>query len=164
MRKQIKHSTKNVRPPSQALFHILTASLDTKLADRTAASQNAPAEGAIKEDPSPSPNQKDRKASREKGAPSSPIPGDAIAKARQDLSEAQRSRGLMETRLQAVTEEVNKLKIQTSLDSKRIGELAKEKVVLNTKMRDREEELRGKAKLLEVGVFYVRMSRSWLIR
>ena len=70
----------------------------------------------------------------------------------------------METRLQAVTEEVNKLKIQTSLDSKRIGELAKEKVVLNTKMRDREEELRGKAKLLEVGVFYVRMSRSWLIR
>ena len=82
----------------------------------------------------------------------SPNPGDAIAKVRQDLSEAQRSRGLMETKLQSVTEELQKLKIQSSLDSKRIGELSKEKATLTTGMRDRDEELRGKAKLLEVRV------------
>lgn len=58
----------------------------------------------------------------------------------------------METRLQNVTEEMQKLKIQTSLDSKRIGELLKEKTILSTGMRDRDEELRGKAKLLEVRV------------
>ena len=69
---------------------------------------------------------------------------------RQDLSEAQRSRGLMETRLQSVTEELQKLKIQSSLGKKRIGELSKEKATLTTGMRDRDEELRGKSKLLEV--------------
>lgn len=84
--------------------------------------------------------------------PGSPTPGDVIAKVRQDLGEAQRSRGLMETRLQSVTDELQKLKIQSSLDSKRIGELSKEKTILTTGTRDRDEELRGKAKLLEVRV------------
>ena len=76
--------------------------------------------------------------------------GEAIFKVRQDLSEAQRGRSLLETRLHSVTEELQKLKIQSSLDSKRIGELSKEKAALTTGMRDRDEELRGKAKLLEV--------------
>lgn len=58
----------------------------------------------------------------------------------------------METRLQSATEEMQKLRIQSSLDSKRIGELSKEKMILTTGMRDRDEELRGKAKLLEVRV------------
>lgn len=75
-----------------------------------------------------------------------------MAKVRQDLGEAQRSRGLMESRLQSVTDELQKLKIQSSLDNKRIGELSKEKAILTTGMRDRDEELRGKAKLLEVRV------------
>ena len=58
----------------------------------------------------------------------------------------------METRLQAVTEELQKLKIQSSLDSKRISELTKERASLTTGMRDRDEELKGKAKLLEVRI------------
>lgn len=99
-----------------------------------------------------SPNFKERKTGREKAAPGSPTAVDAIIKVRQDLSEAQRSRGVMETRLQSVTEELQKLKIQSSLDSKLLGELSKEKATLSTGMRDRDEELRGKAKLLEVGV------------
>lgn len=49
-----------------------------------------------------------------------------------------------------MTEELNKLKIQSSLDSKRVAELTREKAMLTTGMRDRDEELRGKAKLLEV--------------
>lgn len=57
----------------------------------------------------------------------------------------------MENRLHIVAEELRELKIQSSLDSKRIGELTKDKVALTTGMRDRDEELRGKAKLLEVG-------------
>lgn len=64
----------------------------------------------------------------------------------------------METRLQSVTEELQKLKIQSSLDSKRIGELSKEKATLITGLRDRDEELKGKAKLLEV-----RINALWLI-
>ena len=56
----------------------------------------------------------------------------------------------METRLHSATEQLQKLRIQSSMDSKRISELSKEKATLTTGMRDRDEELRGKAKLLEV--------------
>ena len=105
---------------------------------------------------------KDQNVLRDKGAPRSPVAGDAIAKVRQDLSEAQRSRGLMEAKLQNVTEDLNKLKIQSSLDTKRISELTKEKNVLTTKLRDRDEELKGKAKLVEVRPIPV-PSVCWLL-
>ena len=104
----------------------------------------------MEQEPRPSPNLKDCKASREKESASSTTTGDGISKVRHDLSEAQRSRGLMEQRLHGVTEELQKLKIQSSLDCKRIGELSREKATLTIGMRDRDEELRGKAKLLEV--------------
>lgn len=134
---------------SKSLRFALTNLLDTKLADRTATLQSSPAAEAVRNAPASSTKLKDRKASKEQALPRSPTP-DAVAKVRQDLSEAQRSRGLMETKLQSVTEELNKLKIQSSLDSKRIGELTKEKATLSTGLRDRDEELRGKTKLLEV--------------
>ena len=128
-------------------------SLDTKLADRTAALQGAPLSEIAKprEEPSSTVDSKDRKVSRGQGPSNSPTRGDAFAKIRQDLGDAQRSRGLMETRLQTVTEQLDKLKLQSTLDSKRIGELIREKTTLITGTRDRDEELRGKAKLLEVG-------------
>lgn len=128
----------------------LTDNSDTKLADRTASLQSALASTPAKQDPTSSPKPKDRKASLEQATPRSTTP-DAIAKVRQDLSEAQRSRGLMETKLQSVTEELKKLKIQSSLNSKKISELTKEKAILTTGLRDRDEELKGKTKLLEVG-------------
>ena len=73
-----------------------------------------------------------------------------MIKVRQDLSEAQRSRILIEDRLHSVTEDLQKQKIQSLLDSRRIRELSREKAALTTGMRDRDEELKGKAKLLEV--------------
>ncbi|KAK4696802.1 hypothetical protein P7C71_g1178, partial [Lecanoromycetidae sp. Uapishka_2] len=117
--------------------------------DRTATPWDGRAAGPSNEDAIPSPKSKDRKVSQERFIPNNPTSPDAAAKVRQDLSEAQRSRGLMETRLQTVTEDLNKLKMQTSLDSKRISELTKEKSVLSTRLRDRDEELKGKTKLLE---------------
>ena len=121
------------------------------MADRIATLEASPsAEAArIEEEPRTSPNLKDRKASRETGIAGNLITGDMI-KVRQDLSEAQRSRGLIEHRLHSVTEELQKQKIQSSLYTKRIQELSREKAALTTGMRDRDEELRGKAKLLEV--------------
>ena len=82
--------------------------------------------------------------------PGSPALSDTLAKVRQDLSEAQRSRGLIEARLQSVTEELQKLKIQSSLDNKRIRELTRETATLTRGLIDRDEELKGKAKLVEV--------------
>ena len=121
------------------------------MADRTAALQAARSTEATGiEELRPSPSPKDHKRIREKVTSGSLTVEDSISKVRHDLSEAQRSRGLMETRLLSVTEELQKLKIQSSLDSRRIGELFKEKLTLTTGMRDRDEELRAKAKLLEV--------------
>ena len=122
------------------------------MADRTAIFQAALSTEAtrVQGDPRLSLSLKDYNTSRKKAVFSSLGTGELILKVRQELSEAQRSRGLMEARLHSVTEELQKLKIQSSLDSKRIGDLSKEKVTLNTGMRDRDEELKGKAKLLEV--------------
>ena len=92
---------------------------------------------------------KDRKVTGVQVGSSSPDAGNAIAKVRQDLAEAQRSRGLLEAKLQSVTDEYNKLKVHTSLDAKCIRDLMREKSALPTGMRDRDEELKGKSKLLE---------------
>lgn len=45
---------------------------------------------------------------------------------------------------------MQKLGTRSKTEGKRITELTAEKTVLTTKLRDRDEELRGKAKLLEV--------------
>ena len=69
---------------------------------------------------------------------------------------------MLQSRLATVSEELQKLKLQTQLDSKRIRELNAEKTSLTTRMRDQDEELKGKAKLLEArpclsdGIFIVR--------
>ena len=106
--------------------------------------------------PSPSPKPQDTKAKKdskvEPGA-QSPVQGDTLASVRKDLGEAQRSRGVMEARLNSVSEELQKLKLQSSLDKTQIRELIKEKTLLITGLRDRDEELKGKAKLLEVRTF-----------
>lgn len=82
-----------------------------------------------------------------------PSDGDILARARQDLSEAQRSKGVMQSRLQTVIEELQKLKLKMQMDSKLIGELTAERAILTTRMKDQDEELKGKGKLLEVRRF-----------
>lgn len=64
---------------------------------------------------------------------------------------------MLQTRLDATDRQLEKLKIQTRLDNKRIFETETGRAILAKKLRDREEEIRGKAKLLEViwnTVFY----------
>lgn len=49
-----------------------------------------------------------------------------------------------------ITDEMQKFKTKSKTEGKRITELTAEKTVVATKLRDRDEELRGKAKLLDV--------------
>ena len=109
---------------------------DTKLADR-ATSLSVPPPSSFSADKPPS-------------KPGTPVP--ASAQARQDLLEAQRSRGELQTRLDTVTIDLERLKLRSKADTKWIGELTAERASLVKKLRDRDEELRGKAKLLEVSV------------
>ncbi|KAB8235102.1 ATG16 family protein [Aspergillus alliaceus] len=74
---------------------------------------------------------------------------DALAATRLDLSEAQRSRSELQDRLTRTTAELEKLRKRNSQDSRRIGALEKEATQLQMRLKDRDEELRGKAKLLD---------------
>ncbi|KAL8763234.1 MAG: hypothetical protein Q9184_000952, partial [Pyrenodesmia sp. 2 TL-2023] len=74
---------------------------------------------------------------------------EALNKTRTDLSEAQRTRGVIQSRLQAVSNDLQQSRLQTALDKKRLNELTTDKAVLTLRLRDRDEELKGKAKLIE---------------
>ena len=126
--------------------------IDTKLADKTTALQSqVPSESQASSSlPHPFPKPSSRNSSFDpKKAPISPSQVDTLPKIRQDLAEAQRSRGLLETKLQSSSEELQKLKIQSSLDHRRISELSRERDGLLRSVKDRDEEIKGKAKLLE---------------
>ena len=118
--------------------------LDTKLADRTS-SQRGVSYPESTLDTTTSNTSTARVETRPRAASS-----ELLAKLRQDLVEAQRSKGALQLEFKMTTEETQKLRAVSKADGKRITELTSAKVVLTTKLRDRDEELRGKAKLLEV--------------
>lgn len=68
---------------------------------------------------------------------------------RQDLTKAQQERGELQTRLDAALKELETLKGRARNDSKRTNQLSAGMSQLTIKLKDREEELRGKAKLVE---------------
>ncbi|KAL9575995.1 MAG: hypothetical protein Q9212_007487, partial [Teloschistes hypoglaucus] len=74
---------------------------------------------------------------------------ETLASTRRDLIEAQRSRALLQTRVDDASTSLQRLKLQSSVERKRLEEVTQEKLVLSQRLRDRDEELRGKAKLLE---------------
>ena len=121
---------------------------DTRLADRAAALDALASENPLNER-SDATSAQTRQTSGFIVNPSSPS-GDALTRARQDLSDAHHVKGMMQSRLDSLSEELQKLKLKTQLDSKRIKDLHVEKTALTTRMKDQDEELKGKAKLLEV--------------
>lgn len=61
-------------------------------------------------------------------------------------------RAELQGRLDSITSELEKLKEKSAVDTKRIGVLTTERNQLMTRLRDKDEELKGKSKLLEVSV------------
>jgi len=112
----------------------------TRLADRTA---------SLSTTQTPDPQESERAKSGQKGASTSAKVDVSDAQVRQNLADAQRSRGELESRVAAVTEELEKLQLKSKTESHRINELTTERSNLVKKLRDRDEELRGKSKLLE---------------
>ncbi|KAJ5312497.1 hypothetical protein PENANT_c027G06949 [Penicillium antarcticum] len=76
-------------------------------------------------------------------------PTDLLNTARAELSEAQRSRYDLQDRLNRANMELEKLHKRSKLDDRRINTLESEKVHLLLRLKDRDAELKGKAKLLE---------------
>ncbi|CZR57382.1 related to Autophagy protein 16 [Phialocephala subalpina] len=74
---------------------------------------------------------------------------DGSAQIRKDLTEALRSNGQLQSRIKVAEAELTKLKAKSKTDSKLIDELGKDRAYLSQKLKDRDEELRGKTKLLD---------------
>lgn len=72
------------------------------------------------------------------------------AQIKSDLAEALRSNGHLQTRVRNAEAELVELRVRTKADAKRIAALEKERAGLIQKVRDRDEEIRGKARFLEV--------------
>ena len=83
------------------------------------------------------------------GKLTSPPPIESLSQIRQDLTRAQQDRGELQTRLDIVTKELETLKTKSKVDTKRISQLSAGVTQMTVRLRDREEELKGKAKLVE---------------
>ena len=131
--------------PQEVDTSLSNVSIDTKLADRSAKLH--------------SPTLSIREPRNKLNALSTERMQD-LDQARQDLAEAQRSKTILQIRLQEATQEFEKLRLQSRNDGKRISDLAIEKASVSKKLKDRDEEIRGKAKLLEVELMYLEYSSN----
>ncbi|KAL4931498.1 ATG16 family protein [Aspergillus undulatus] len=122
----------------------------TKFADRTASSTvetpKTVHEGAPQRSTPPTPIADPKKQPTPAAGPS---PQDLLSTTRADLAEAQRSRFELSERLARATTELERLRKRNTSDGKRLKTMENEITHLQLRLKDRDEELRGKAKLLE---------------
>lgn len=76
---------------------------------------------------------------------------DTLATARADLAMAQRSRVELQDRVTTLSGELDELRNRAQRDRALISSLRDQQASLQQRLKDRDEELRGKAKLLDVG-------------
>jgi hypothetical protein len=75
---------------------------------------------------------------------------DGAAQIRGELAEALRSNGQLQVRIKVAEAELVRLKAKSKSEGKLIENLSKDRAFLSQKLKDRDEELRGKTKLLDV--------------
>jgi peptidoglycan hydrolase CwlO-like protein len=85
-----------------------------------------------------------------KSTPTTEPTDPSTAQLRLDLAEALRSKGQLQTKFKTADAELQKLRSKTKVDDKRIRDLTTERNSLAGKLKDRNEELSGKNKLLKV--------------
>ncbi|KFY46777.1 hypothetical protein V494_00333 [Pseudogymnoascus sp. VKM F-4513 (FW-928)] len=73
---------------------------------------------------------------------------DEAAQVKSDLAEALRAKGQLQRRLKVTEETIEGLKTRAKADSTLIRDISAERAQLILKVKDRDEELRGKAQLL----------------
>ncbi|BDD56591.1 hypothetical protein MPDQ_000034 [Monascus purpureus] len=116
----------------------------TRLADRTSRTATTTTPSG----PQPDVVAGEKKQRKPSNEPAASIT-DILTATRADLSEAQRSRSELQGRLDRVTADLGKLQKRSAQDQRRISALESERTNLRLRLRDRDEELRGKAKLLD---------------
>ncbi len=93
-------------------------------------------------------------AKEETGVPHS----NALARLRDDLATAQKSRAELIEKQKRLNREVEQLRVKTQKDARRMEELDRERAALERRVKDRDEELKGKTRLSEVliSILYLR--------
>lgn len=121
---------------------------DTALADRTA---QAAANETLAGPASPSPSA-DRTSLPTRGKPGKEpelAAPDDLASLRTDLANTQKARASLQTQLQELTAQLTGLTTQQRASQAQTTVLTRQKAELERKLRDRDEELRGKSKMVE---------------
>ncbi|KAI7111097.1 hypothetical protein KC343_g19390 [Hortaea werneckii] len=126
----------------------------TKLADRAALLEAKPS-AAVASSPTPTPSGKDRTdtSTKPRGGndPESDPPPlhDLPAGLRTDLASTQRARAALQTQVEDLTATISALQTQNQASSTQIAQLNRQKADIERKLRDRDEELKGKGRLVE---------------
>jgi hypothetical protein len=128
---------------------LLIGGQDTILADRTSVLLGCPREGYIPSGQDSSVTARGHPNAVHDGVPSEVLT-QTVAVLRLDLAEAQRSKGQLQMQLKATNEELEMLKHKSDREGRALIQLSAERATLATRIRDRDEELKGKSKLLEV--------------
>ncbi len=122
---------------------------DTRMADRSAELATTPSSSPapVEMTSVPPPIVGRRGTSATVNPPSAYL--ESPAQFRVELGKAQQERAELQTRLDRTTRELGKLKSRSKGDNKRITQLTSELGQLSVRVRDRDEESRGKAKFLD---------------
>lgn len=127
----------------------------TKLADRNAELRaelrKLRAAAAVKPDPtpaSPAPAPLISYGFRRQTSPQPPAESEIVAQLRQDFATAQQERADLRTQVDSLKRDVEVATAKLKSNDEQISRLTNNNARLSTKLKDKEEELRGKAKLL----------------
>lgn len=133
---------------------LLNDSLDTRLADRSGSLEKERAE-AVRYAQNLSrfkgtDTHQDKKYQSPDDSPAVISGLGPLLTANQDLAAAQKAREELSNKLEQATAKLDTLMRKLNTESQRVADLAVERTQLQIRLRDRDEELRGKAKLLDV--------------
>ncbi|EME85733.1 uncharacterized protein MYCFIDRAFT_64921 [Pseudocercospora fijiensis CIRAD86] len=126
----------------------------TRVADRAAAARRE-YESASKKPASPlpldhtaTPSKRGFTTTKSPPLPSQD-PSDLLTALRTDLSNTQRARSVLQSQVTDLTSQLSVVQASEKRSSAQMAWLQKQKLEIERKLRDREEEIRGKAKLVE---------------
>ena len=122
---------------------------DTKLADRTASLSARPTAPPAPLSPHPSTGKERADTPAKNRPPSSQEDPDSLQRLRTDLSSTQKARLALQTQVSTLTTTLSDLQLQQNTTRTQLSTLQRQKADLERKLKDREEEIRMKAKLVE---------------
>ncbi|TKA47017.1 hypothetical protein B0A55_13553, partial [Friedmanniomyces simplex] len=123
----------------------------TKLADRTAAlAANPTPPAAPTTTPQPPPTNtlltKSKPPTKDPDPP--PHPTDLLTRLRADLTTTQRARSLLQTQVADLTATLSTHQLTAQTSASHLAHLSRQKLDTERRLRDRDEELRGKSRML----------------